>query len=375
MPTKEQAEHLDGAMRAGRMVYNLAMEVKKNAWQSAGINISAFDLMRQLTELMNNEGGWLRKYNRDSFESEITHLGKAYKSFFSGGGFPKFKSKEGRQSIEYRKNVKTRDGKAYLPKLGWVEFIEHRQIELGQIRTCTVSKNPSGKYFISILVRNAETVPNKAPIISDRSIGIDVGLKSFATLSDGSKIDNPKYLAEQLKRLRIEQRKLARRFKRGQKEQSMGYYKQKLVVAKLHEKIRNKRTDFLHKLTTELIHNYDTICVETLNIKGMAKNPSLSKAINDVGWGEFIRMLKYKGEWYGKNIIEIDMFEPSSKTCSNCGFHHKQLTLSDRTWDCESCGATHDRDINAAINIKNFGLQAKPSTVKTTQKSVSIGCE
>lgn len=375
LPTPEQREHLDGAMRAGRMVYNLALETKIWAWRSGEINLSGFDLMRQLTELMNHEGAWLRQYNRESLESEITHLEKSYKSFFRGGGFSKFKSRHGRQSIEYRRGVSLGDGMARIPKLGWVSFIEHRPLAEGEVRTITVSKEPTGKYFISILVKDASGQPEKPPKTAQFAIGIDVGLKTFATLSDGTKVDNPKYLAEQLKKLRVEQRKLSRRFVKGAKEQSRSYFKQRLVVAKIHEKIKNKRTDFLQKFTTDLIRNNDTICVESLNVLGMQQNGSLAKSISDASWNEFVRMLKYKGEWYGKNIIEIGMFEPSSKTCSNCGFHHKELALSDRTWHCDNCGAHHDRDINAAINIKNIGLKAQPTTVKTGQKVESIGCE
>lgn len=374
MPTGEQAIYLDRLFGACRFVYNLALETKIRAWE-AKISISAYDLMKQLVELKHTECQWLKDFPSQVLEYEMSHLDSAYKQLFQGGGFPRFKRRGSKNSASFRQGTRIVGNKAYLSKIGAVEFIKHRELPQGEIRTTTVSKKPTGKYFVSILIKNADRIPDKAPIIPETSIGVDVGLKTFATISDGSKVDNPKYLDEQLKRLRIEQRKLSRRFKKGVKEQSKNYHKQKLLVAKLHEKISNKRTDFLQKLTFDLIRANDTICVETLNIKGMVKNPKLSKAISDVGWHEFVRMLKYKGEWYGKNIIEIGMFEPSSKTCSNCGFHHKELALSDRTWDCDNCGVTHDRDINAAINIKNFGLEAKPTTAKTSHKAVSIGCE
>ena len=200
------------------------------------------------------------------------------------------------------------------------------------------------------------------------NVGIDVGLKTFATLSDGETFENPKYLHKQLVRLRIEQRKLDRRYKRGVKTelQSKGWHKQKMVVAKLHEKIANQRTDFLHKVSTSIVKKYDTICLEDLNIQGMIKNGSLSKAISDVSWYEFKSQLEYKAKWYGKNILTIGRFTPSSKTCSVCGIKNKELSLSDRIWTCQGCGTSHDRDANAANNIKNFGLRTKSSTDKTS---------
>lgn len=362
LPTEQQAEHLDGSMRAGRLIYNLALETKIRAWESANIRLSAFDLMRQLTELLDNEGKWLRVYYKESLESQITRVEKSYKSFFDGNGYPKFKNKVGRQSTEYRRGVRVKNNQAKIPKLGWVYFVEHRPLSNGEIRTCTVSKDLTGKYFISILVKDNLLFEGKQTICPETAIGIDLGLKSFATLSDGLVIDNPKYFGNELKRLRIEQRKLSRRFKPGQKEQSKSWEKQKLVVALLHEKIANKRKDFLHKLSHHLISDFDTICIEDLNIKGMIKNGNLSKAISDVSWSEFIRLLTYKSDWYGKNLIKIGRFDPSSKMCSECGTINKELELKHREWICPNCGSFHDRDINAAINIKNFGLKAQAST-------------
>ena len=204
-------------------------------------------------------------------------------------------------------------------------------------------------------------MPKKKLIKEKTAIGIDVGLKHFATLSDGTKIENPKFLFHSLKRLRIEQRTLQRRYKKGVKydEQSTSYKKQKLVVAKLYEKITNQRKDFLHKLSTDIVNNHDSICVENLNIKGMMKNKRLSRSISDVAWSKFFSYLKHKSDWYGKNLLQIGRFDPSSKLCT-CGELNNDLTLADRVWTCKKCGTKHDRDELAANNIKTFGLRAKP---------------
>lgn len=371
LPTQEQAAYLDRLFGSCRFVYNLALETKKRAWESK-ISLSSFDLINQLPDLK-KECPWLKDFSSRPLQSEILHLGLAYSSFFKKGGFPKFKSKHSRQSATFVKEVKVVDGMLYLPRHGWIKFIEHRSLPATELRTTTISKTTTGKYFVSILVQDGKELPDKRPVGDVAAVGIDLGLKTFASLSNGSSVDNPKHLNDQLRRLRVEQRKLSRRFKKGVKVQSKSWYKQKLVVAKLHEKITNKRQDFLHKTSTAIIKQFDTICVEDLNIVGMKQNPNLSKAISDVSWSEFLRMLEYKAEWNGKNLIRIDRFAASSKLCSNCGHIFKELTLSIREWICENCGAYHDRDLNAAINIKKLGLEAKPSTANVTQKSKRIG--
>lgn len=360
-PTEPQKEWFEGLFRACKFVYNLALETKITAWRSGKITLPPYALMKQLTELKNTDAQWLKEYPSQCLESSITNMGKAYDRFFKGGGFPKFKSRFNKQTVTFRAASSVENNSIRLSRIGFVEFIHHRKLPDGDIRSVVVSKESTGKYFVSILINDSNEIPEKQPITTESAIGIDMGLKTFATLSDGQKIDNPKYLHEQLHRLRIEQRKLSRRFKKGVKEQSKGYQKQKLVVAMLHEKIANKRKDFLHKLSSDIISNNDTLVIETLNISGMQKT-SMARSIKDVSWYEFSRMLEYKAEWSGKNIIKIGMFEPSSKMCSNCGAKNTELKLFDREWDCQNCGAHHDRDINAAINIKNIGLKTQPST-------------
>jgi putative transposase len=237
----------------------------------------------------------------------------------------------------------------------------------------TVSKTSTGKYFVSILVENQKELPKKKPIREETTVGIDLGVKVFATLSNGTAFDNPKYLRGKLKRLRVEQRRMSRRFKKGAKQQSKSYQKQKLLVATLHEHIRNQREDYLHKVSTQIIRCFDTICLEDLNIQGMMQNEKLALSIGEVGWYKFKTMLEYKAQWYGKNILYIGRFQPSSKLCSHCGWVFKELTLKDRSWTCGSCGFHHERDENAAKNIKTFGLRNRPSTANVSQGAVRMG--
>ncbi len=368
LPSEEQKQILANWFGTCRFIYNLGLETKVAAWASNRTNITCFDLTKQLTALR-KEHQWIKDCPQQSLESVLTNLDNAYTKFFKGGGFPKFKKRSSIQSITFRRDSVVKDSKIKLTKIGFIDFIEHRKLPEGEIRTVTVTKTPTDKYFVSILLKDNSVAPNKKKIKPSTTTGVDLGLKTFAALSDGTKFDNPKYLHQQLKRLRIEQRTLARRYKKGVKkeEQSKGWHKQLLVVAKLHEKIKNQRADFLHKLSTSIIKKYDTVCMEDLNVAGMLKNSRLSKSISDVGWSEFNRMLVYKAEWHGKNIIYIGRFDPSSKICSKCGNIFKELKLSDREWTCEKCGTHHDRDENAAKNIKNFGLKAKPSTVKTSR--------
>lgn len=364
-PTDSQKETLAKFFGASRFIYNLGLETKIAAWTSAKKNVTCFDLMKQLTELKHTDCQWLNECSVPALQQSLRVLDNAYTRFFKGGGFPKFKKRSGRQSIRFPNSYFVGDTTISIPKIKNIPFIKHRPLGKGKLGTITISKESSGAYFASILVDNGKELPKKKRIKESTAVGIDVGLKTFATLSDGQSFENPKYLHEQLKRLRIEQRKLKRRFKKGAKQQSKGYEKQKLVVAKLYEKIANKRKDFLHKTSAAITKQYDTICLENLNIGGMMKS-NLAKSVSDVSWYEFGRMLEYKAEWNGKNILRIGRFEPSSKICSNCGNIFKELTLADRNWTCEKCGTNHDRDHNAAINIKNFGLKARPSTAKTS---------
>ncbi len=360
LPTEAQKAQLAHYFGCCRFVYNLGLETKIAAYTSAKKNLTCFDLIKQTTELKKTVP-WLAECPSQALQMALRNLDNAYTNFFKGAGFPKFKKRSTTQSMQFPQGVSLKEGFVILPKLREVIVIEHRPLGKGLIKTTTVSKTTANKYFISVLIDNQIEIPKKKIVKEKHTTGIDVGLKTFATLSDGAQFHSPKFLREQLQRLRIEQRKLQRKFKKGVNEQSKGHQKQKLIVAELHEKIANRRKDFLQKTSTAIIKQYDTICLEDLNIQGMMKS-NLAKAISDVSWGEFTRMLEYKAEWYGKNIIYIGRFDPSSKICSTCGTINKELKLSDRVWTCK-CGVTHDRDKNAAINIKNFGLRNQPNIV------------
>ncbi len=365
-PTPEQATHLNGVLGSVRFVYNLALDAKLQAY-TKGVSVNCFELMRQLTDLK-QEYNWLYESPTHSLQHAISNLDNAFTNFFKGrADFPRFKSKKKKQSFHVPAGTKVNwgNGTVFLPKLKWVKLIVSRQFS-GTVRSATVSKSPTGKYYVSILVETGQDLPEKVPIIRETSVGIDVGLKHFATLSDGestapecrlgTKIENPKFLFHSLSRLRVEQRTMKRRFKTGVKEQSKGYQKQKLIVAKLHEKVANQRKDFLHKTSTAIVKQFDTVVLEDLNIKGMVKNRCLSRAISDVGWSMFETFIRYKCDWHGKNFEQIGRFEPSSRICSTCGHHKGELSLSEREWTCTNCQTKHDRDENAAINIRNFGL-------------------
>src|SRR5690606_18787965 len=310
-------------------------------------DLSAFDLVKQLPELK-KECPWLKEVNSQSLQQAIQNMDIAFKKFFKGAGFPKFKSKhKGNQSFSIPQNVIVENDLLIIPKFKeGIKMSLHRPTK-GTIKSTTISVTPTGKYFVSILCDTKEEIPTKAPITESTTIGIDLGIKDFAITSEGEVFENPKYLRKAQSKLKYIQRKYSKH--KGKRT------KQKLAL--LHEKVVNKRKDFLHKISTKLIRENQTICLETLSVKNMVKNHNLSQAISDASWSTFVKMLEYKADWYGKNILHIGQFAPSSKTCSNCGTINKELQLKDREWTCGNCSAVLDRDVNAACNIKSFALK------------------
>ena len=353
-PNKDQRIALAKNFGCVRYIYNKGLETKVKHYEKKGKTLSCFDLIGGMLKQEKIQNYWLREAYSQSLQESLRNLDNAFTRFFKKkGGFPNFKKKNNRQSCQYTQGVKVNwhNSTSFIPKIGDMKTIFSRQFD-GKIKTCTISKAPTCKYFISIMVDDGKKLPKAKKIKANTTIGVDLGLKDFAILSTGEKVVNPRNLRNSISRLKILQHRASKK-KKGSNNRKKTFLK----VAKLHERIANKRTDFLHKLTYKLTHDnqVDTICMEDLNVAGMMKNHKLAQAISDVSWSKGIEFLKYKCQWYGKNFIQIGRFEASSKTCSVCGCINNNLTLNDREWTC-SCGIHHDRDINAAINIKKFGL-------------------
>lgn len=359
-PTNSQRQKLNQGFGNCRFVYNWALDKKIKAYSENKTNLSCFDLMAELTQLKKKEEfEWLKLSGSQQLQQSISNLDKAFSNFFRAKkGFPKFKSKHNRSSFRIPQNVKIDYDlyKFFVPKVGWIKFYRDKHIE-GKIKFAIVSKTATNRYFVSITF---ETEDNRN--FGKGAVGIDLGIKHLAITSDGEIFENQKYLKRNLAKLRIEQRSLSRKFKKGKKEQSNNYYKQRLRVAKLHEKISNQRKDLLHKVTTYLAKTYETVCIEDLSVKNMVKNHNLALAIHDCGWGMFREFLTYKV----KDLRVIGRFEPSSQVCNVCGDRNRELKLSDREWTCSN-GHELNRDENASLNIRDWGLRASTLNANVSQ--------
>jgi putative transposase len=353
-PTDEQARNLAQTFGCTRFVYNWALNKRKRAYFDEGVRLSTKDLSAALPSLKKEEGtAWLKEVSSVPLQQALRHLDVAYTNFFEGrADYPTFKKKHHEQSATYTDNAFVLKGdKLTLAKHKEpLAIVWSRPLPKGsKPSSVTVSQDKIGRYFVSILVE--EGIQPLAPI--EKAVGIDLGLKSFLVTSDGETIANPKYYARDEKKLAKAQHKHARK-KKGSKNRE----KARKRVAKLHTRIADTRRNFQHQVSTWLIRENQVICVETLNVKGMLQNHSLAKAISDVGWGGFVRQLEYKAMWYGRTLVKIDRWCPSSKTCSACGYVLDMLTLDRREWICPNCGACHDRDSNAACNVLTEGLSA-----------------
>ncbi|MDT2463737.1 IS200/IS605 family element RNA-guided endonuclease TnpB [Enterococcus avium] len=346
-----------------RFVYNYFLALWNEEYSKNGKGLTYNSCSAMLPQMKKNEAtSWLKEVDSIALQSSVKNLSDSFSRFFKKQNRrPQFKSKKNPVQSYTTKNVNKSitiiENIIKLPKLGQVKFAKSRELN-GRILNATIRKNPSGKFFVSILCEEEVSELPKTGL----EIGIDLGITDFAILSNGQKIDNNRFTSKMEKTLKREQRKLSRRAllaKKAGKElfEARNYQKQKKKVARLHEKVINQRTDFLNKLSTEIVKNHDSICIEDLNTKGMLRNHKLAKSISDVSWFSFVSKLQYKAEWYGREIIKVDKWFPSSQLCSKCGHKDGKKSLEIREWTCPVCHAHHDRDINASKNILAEGLQ------------------
>ena len=353
-PTPEQIHNLACTFGCCRFVYNWGLKLRTTSYFQHGTRLYHNDLSSALTALKKEEGtAWLTEVSSVPLQQSLRHLDKAMVNFFEGRAkYPKYHKKHKKQSATYAATAFVWNGSTLTlaKQKEPLDIIWSRPLpEECKPSSVTITKDASGRYFVSILVEGTiQTLP-----MTDKTIGIDLGLKSFLITSERETIDNPKYYAKAEKKLAKLERKKARK-KKGSKNRN----KARIKVARLHARIADMRRDFQQQLSTRLIRENQTICLETLAVKNMLKNHCLAKAIQDVGWSEFVRQLDYKAAWYGRTVVKIDRWYPSSKTCSACGFVLDELGLEVRAWACPQCGICHDRDINAAQNIVSVGLTA-----------------
>lgn len=351
-PTAQQAEQLARTFGCARFAYNHMLRLRTDAWYKEQKRVGYHETSAALTELKKQpETLWLNEVSSVPVQQALRHLQTAFANFFAKRtGYPKFKRKGGKQSAEYTTSAFKWDGQSLkLAKMDAPLNIRwSRQIpKAAKVTTVTVSKDAAGRYFVSMLCDDA--VASKPE--SSAKVGIDLGLTHFAILSTGEKVAAPNIFRKNEAKLAKLQRRLAKKAKGSNRRN-----KARLKVAKLHAKIADSRKDFLHKLSTRLINENQVIAIESLSVSNMKKNRRLSKSISDAGWSEFARQLEYKAHWYGRELIGIDRWFPSSKRCSDCGYTAPKMPLNVRHWSCPECGVTHDRDVNAARNVLAAGL-------------------
>ena len=351
-PTDSQQAHLAQAFGNVRWVWNQSLAVMSLIYKETGKGLSALDMKKQIP-IWKVENEWLKECYSQCLQQSVLNLSQAFINFFDGlAGYPTFKNRHGRQSIQYPQNVKVLSDKEikFPGKLGTVASKVHREL-VGTLRTVTLSRMTDGRYYASLLMEDGIEKPEASG--EGKAIGIDLGLTDFAVTSDGSKYQNPRHLKKHERNLKRKQCKLSRK----KDKTTSNRRKAKKALARVHSKISRVREDYLHKLSRKIVNENQVVVMENLAVKNMVKNHTLAKAISDVGWGTFCTMLKYEAEQEGKIYLEVGRFFPSSHLCSNTLLHVPKMGLSIRMFDCPHCGQRHDRDTNAAINIRNEGLR------------------
>lgn len=344
-PNKAQAQALERQFGCARWTWNNALAETQRVFRETGKGVGYFALNARLPRLK-AEFPWLAEAVAQTLQSALRNLSRAFINFFERrAGYPRFKTKRGRQSIQFPQDVRVERKRLKLPKIGWIKATVHRPTA-GVIKTVTVARETCGHYYACVLAEDGRAMPT--PSADGPVLGVDLGLTDFAVTSAGSRFANPKHLAEHEGNLKRKQRKLSRKA-RG----SRSWAKAKRLVARIHERVTNSRRDFLHKTSRRLVDESQVLAVEDLCVKGMSRSPNFAKAISDVGWGTFTRFCGYKAERAGKLLVKTNRFFPSSKACSCCGAVRAEMSLSVRHWSCETCKTVHDRDENAAVNIRD----------------------
>ena len=369
-PNKEQEKMLANYFGSVRFVYNHFLAKRKEQYEQTRKSSNYYEQAKELTAMKKTEAfSWLKEINSQTLQHALRHLETAYVNFFKGRTrFPRFHSKKHGGSFAVPQYFKVEGNRIFIPKFkGGIRFAKSQDV-LGELRNMTVSVTPGGKYYVCIMAQVEVGDLEKTNL----SVGIDLGLKDFVITSNGDRYSSNKFIKKYSKKLATMQKHLSRK-----KKGSGSWNRQRIKVARLQEKITSCRNDKLHKISVELIRRYDVVCCEDLNVKGMVKNHHLAKAVSDASWGTFVTMLEYKAKWYGKELVKIGRFYPSSKTCHHCGHVKEDLSLEDRYYTCPNCGELIDRDLNAAKNILDEGLRnISAGTVDYTDgEGVRLACK